>query len=132
MQGLFKLIMNSLYGVQIRRDINESYKGKSKTWMKTEFDENILDYWKKPNGNYIIKMKKDDGLDDDCDNKNTLCAVSGAFILSNSRRTMNKFIREINGFYNNNIYYTDIDSLYKEKKAWDVLDKAILIGKDLC
>ena len=68
MQGLVKLIMNSLYGVQIRRDINESYYRKSETVMKTEFDENVLDYWKIPNGKYIVKMKKDDGLDDDCDN----------------------------------------------------------------
>ena len=51
MQGLVKLIMNSLYGVQIRKDINESYYCKSENWMKTEFDENVLDYWKLPNGN---------------------------------------------------------------------------------
>ena len=80
MQGLVKLIMNSLYGVQIRRDINESYYCKSENWTKTEVDENVLDYWKLPNGNCIVKMKKDDGLDDDCDNKNTLPAVLGAFI----------------------------------------------------
>ena len=92
MQGLVKLIMNSLYGVQIRRDINESYYCKSETWMKTEFDENVLDYWKLPNGNYNVRMKKDDGLDDDCDIKNTLPAVLGAFILSNSKRIMNNFI----------------------------------------
>ena len=104
MQGLVKLIMNSLYGVQIRRDINESYYCKSENWMKTEFDENVLDYWKLPNGNYIVKMKKDDGLDDDdCDIKNTLPAVLGAFILSNSKRIMNNFIREINEFYKNTI-----------------------------
>ena len=132
MQGLIKLIMNSLYGVQIRRDINESYKCKSEYWMKTEFDETILGYWKLPNGIYIVKMKRDDGLDDDCDIKNTLPAVLGAFILANSRRTMNEFIREINGFYSNNIYYTDPDSLYLEKKYWDVLDKANLVGEDLC
>ena len=41
MQGLNKLIMISLYGVQIRKDINESYYCKSETWMKTEFDENV-------------------------------------------------------------------------------------------
>ena len=64
--------------------------------MKTELDENVIDYWKLPNGNYIVKMKRDDGLDDDCDFKNTLSAVLGAFILSNSRRIMNKFFREIN------------------------------------
>ena len=132
MQGLVKLIMNSLYGVQIRKDINELYSCKSETWMKTEFDEIVLDYWKLPNGNYIVKMKKDDGLDDDCDIKNTLPAVLGAFILANSRRIMNKFVREINGFYESNIYYTDTDSLYIEKKYWDVLDKANLVGDNLC
>ena len=133
MQKLVKLIMNSLFGVQIRRDINESYYCKSETWMKTELDENVLDYWKLRNGNYVVKMKKDDGLDDDdCDNKNTLPAVLGAFILSNSKRIMNNFIREINGFYNNTIYYTDCDSLYIEKKYWDELDKANLVGEDLC
>ena len=132
MQGLVKLIMNSLYGVQMRKDINESYSCKSETWMKTEFDENVLDYWKLPNGNYIVKMKKDDELDVDSDIKNTLPAVLGAFILSNSKRIMNNFIREINGFYENNTYYTDCDSLYIEKKYWDVLDKANLVGEGLC
>ena len=133
MQGLVKLIMNSLYGVQIRKDINETYYCKSQHWMETEFDENVLDYWKLPNGNYIVKMKKDDGLDDDeCDIKNTLPAVLGSFILSNSKRIMNNFIREINWFYNNNVYYTDCDSLYIEKKYWDVLDKANLVGENLC
>ena len=132
MQGLVKLIMNSLYGVQIRRDINEPYYCKSENWMKTEFDENVLDYWKLPNGIYIVKMKEDDGLDDDCDIENTLPAVLGALILINSKRIMNNFIREINGFYNNSIYYGDTDSLYIEKKYWDVLDKANLVGEGLC
>ena len=51
--------MNSLYEFEIRRDINESYYCKSETWMKTEFDEIVLDYWKLPNRNYFVKMKKD-------------------------------------------------------------------------
>ena len=51
MQGLIKLIMDSLYGVQIRKDIYESLYCKSEIWMKTEFDENVLDYWKLPDGN---------------------------------------------------------------------------------
>ena len=37
-------------------------------------------------------MKRDDGLNDDCDIKNILTAVLGAFILSNGRRIMKKFI----------------------------------------
>ena len=132
MRGLIKLIMNSLYGVQIRRDISESYYCKSETWMKREFDENVLDYWRLPNGKYIVKMKKDDGLDGDCDIKNILPAVLGAFILRNSKRVMNNFVREINGFYNKSIYYGDTDSLYIEKKYWDVLDEANLVGEELC
>ena len=132
MQRLVKLIMNSLYGVQIRKDINQSYKCKSQHWMETEYDENVLDYWRLPNGNYIVKLKKDDGLEGDNDVKNTLPSHLGAFILSNSKRIMNNFIREINGFYNNSIYYGDTDSLYIEKKYWDVLDKVYLVGKNLC
>ena len=45
---------------------------------------------------------------------------------------MKTLIREINGFYNNSIYYGDTDSLYIEKKYWDVLDEAKLVGKNLC
>ena len=64
--------------------------------------------------------------------KNTLPSHLGAFILSNRKRIMNNFIREINGFYNNSIYYTDTENLHKEKKYWDVLDKVNLVGKKLC
>ena len=129
MQRLVKLKMNSLYGVQIRKDIDQSYKYKSQHWMETEYDENVLDYWRLPNGNCIVKLKKDDGSEGDNDVKNTLPNHLGAFILSNSKRIINNFIREINGFYNNIIYYGDRDSLYIEKIYWDVLDKANLVGK---
>ena len=132
MQGLVELIKNSLYVVQIRRDINESNFCNSETWMKTEFDENVLDYWKIPNENYIVKMKKDDGIDDDYDFKNTLPAVLGAFIQSNSKCIVNTFIRGKNGFYINSIYYTDCDSLYFEKRYSDVLDKTNIVGEGLC
>ena len=132
MQSSVKLIMNSLFGVQIRKDIDQSYKCKSQHWMETAYDDNVLDYWKLANGHYIVKLKKDDGLDSDNDVKNTLPSQLGAFILRNSKRIMNKFFREINGFYNNSIYYGDTDSLYIEKKYWDVLDTAKLVGESLC
>ena len=79
-QGLVKLIMNSLYGIQIRRDIDESYKCKSEHWLQIEYDENALEYWKLPNGIYIRKIKKDDGLDGDNDMKNTFPTHLGASI----------------------------------------------------
>ena len=116
MQGLVKLIMNSLYGVHIRKDIDQSYKCKTQHWMETEYDENVLDFWKVPNGNYIRKLEKDDGLNGDNDVKNTLPSHLGVFIFTKSKRKMNNFVREINWFFNNSIYYGDRDSLYIENK----------------
>ena len=43
-QRLVKVNMNSVHGVQIRKDTNETCYCKSETWMKTEYDENVLDY----------------------------------------------------------------------------------------
>ena len=42
--------------------------------MKTDYVENVLDYWKLTNEIFMVKLKKDDGLDDDCDVKNTFPA----------------------------------------------------------
>ena len=78
------------------------------------------------------EIKKDDGSDGDNDVKNTLPFHLGAFILSKSKRVMKNFLREINGFYSNSIYYGDTDSLYIEKNYWDVLDKANLVGINFC
>ena len=41
LQGLVKLIMNSLYGVQIRKDVDHSYKCESQHWMETEDNESV-------------------------------------------------------------------------------------------
>ena len=54
----------------------------------------------------------------------------GAFVLSNSKRIMNNFIHAIDGFYSNDVYYTDTDILYIENKHWDKLDRAGLVGKN--
>ena len=56
-QNLLKLNMNSLYGVQIRKDSFEPFKCKSQNWMETENDDNALFYWKSPKGNCIVKLK---------------------------------------------------------------------------
>ena len=44
---------------------------------------------------------------------------------------MNNFIHAIIGFYTNDVYYTDTDSLYIENKHWKKLDKGGLVGKNL-
>ena len=131
MQLLVKLIMNSLYGEFLRKDILESYQCKSEMWRQTEYDERVLDFQKINHGNYIIKMKDDEGLQDEVKKANTLPLQLAVFILSNSKRIMNNFIHAIDGFSSNDVYYTDCDSLYMENKHWDKLDKAGLVVENL-
>ena len=56
LQGLIELTMNSPYGVQIRKDIMTFYKCRSVHWMRTEYDNNVIDYWKLPNGTYAVNF----------------------------------------------------------------------------
>ena len=76
-------------------------------------------------------MIDDPGLEDEVKKSNTMPLHLGAFVLSNSKRVMNNFLHAINGFYTNDVYYTDTDSIYIEKKLWDRLDKAGVVGKNL-
>ena len=131
MQLLVKLIMNNLYGEFLQKDILESYQCKSEMWMMTEYDERVLDYQKINHGNYIVKMKGDEGLEDEVNQVNTLPLHLAVFILSNSKRIMNNFIHAIDGFYSNDVYYIDTDSLYIENKHWDKLKEKNLVGKSL-
>ena len=131
MQFLLKLIMNSLYGKFLRKGILESYQCKPEMWMMTEKDERVLDYQKSNHGNYIAKMKHDEGLEDEVKKANTLPLQLAVFILSNSKRIMNNFTHAIDGFHSNDVYYTDTDCLYIESKHWERLNKAALVGKSL-
>ena len=53
---LVKLLKNSLYGENIRKDGEEKYACKSETWMMTEYDERVIGHWKISGNNYIVKM----------------------------------------------------------------------------
>ena len=109
MQLLVKLLMSSLYGENIRKDIEEKFACKSEAWMMTEYDERVKDYWKKFGINYIVKITDDAGLDE-VKNLNTMPLHLGAFVLSNSKRIMNNFIHAINGFYT--MFITQIQIAY--------------------
>ena len=97
----------------------------------TEYDERVKDYWKISGINYIVKMIDDAELEDEVKKLNTMPLHLGAFVISSSKRIMNNFIHAINGFYTNDVYYTDTDSLYFENKHWDKFEKAGLVGKNL-
>ena len=76
--------MNSLYGVQIRKDFFEFYKCTLQNWTDIDNDGNVLHYCRLPKGIYIVKWNHDDGLNDENNLKNTSPSHLGAFILSKS------------------------------------------------
>ena len=131
MQLLVKLLMNSLYGENIRKDIEEKFACKPEAWLMSEYDERVKEYWKISGINYIVKMIDDAGLEDEVKKLNTMPLHLGVFVLSNSKRIMNNFIHAIVGFYTNDVCYTDTDTLYIENKHWEKLEKAGLVGKRL-
>ena len=131
MQLLVKLLMNSLYGEQIRKDFEVKFACKSEVWMMTEYDERVIDYWKTSGIIYIVEKIDDAGLEDEVKKLNTKPLDIGSFVLINSKIIMNNFIHAIDGFHTNDVYYTDTDSLYIENKHWEKLDKAGLFGKNL-
>ena len=76
-------------------------------------------------------MNDNVGLKDEVKKLNTMPLHLAAFVLSNSKRIMNNFIHATDGFYTNDVCYTDTDSVYIENKHWENLDKAGLVGKSL-
>ena len=108
--------MNSFHGEILREDIEENFACKSEYWMMREYDERVKNYWRASHGNYVVKVIDDKELEDEVKKLNTMPLRLGAFVFSNNKRIMNDLIHANNGFFTNNVYYTDTDSLYIENK----------------
>ena len=133
LQNLAKKIGLSVYGGNIRKDINEEYKCVTENWMRENFDDRVKEWFPLKNGNLIVKLEDDEGVDnfDKAKSVNTMPSHFGSTILSHSKRLMNNVFNEIDAFYNNVIYYTDTDSGYIHKKYWNKLDEKGYVGKKL-
>ena len=101
--------------------------------MRENFDDRVKEWFPLKNGNLIVKIEDDEGVDDfdKAKSVNTMPSLFGSYILSHSKRLMNDVIKKIDGFYNNSIYYTDTDSLYIHKKYWSTLVEKGCVGKSL-
>ena len=101
--------------------------------MRENFDDRVGERFPLKNGIFIVKLAVGNGVDDYDKAKavNTMPSDFGSYILSHSKRLMNDVIRQIGGFYNNSIYYTDNDSLYILKKYWSSLVDNGFVGKFL-
>ena len=101
--------------------------------MRENFDDRVKEWFPLKNGNLIVKLEEDEGVDDYNKAKsiNTMPSHFGSYILSHSKRLLNDVFHEIDAFYNNVIYYTDTDSGYIHKKYWNKLDEKGYVGKKL-
>ena len=133
LQNLAKKIGLSVYGGNIRKNLNEEYKCVTENWMRENFDDRVKERFPLKNGNLIVKLEDDEGVDnfDKAKSINTRPSHFGSFILSHSKRLMNKVFHEIDGFYSNNIYYGDTDSGYIHKKLWSSFVEKGYVGKSL-
>ena len=133
LQNLAKKFGLPVYGGNIRKDINEEYKCVTENWMKENFDDRVKEWFPLKNGNLIVKLQDDKGVDDYDKAKsiNTMPSHFGSNILSHSKRLMNNVFHEIDGFYSNNIYYGDTDSGDIHKKHWSTLVEKGFVGKSL-
>ena len=80
MQLLVKLLLNRLYGEQIRKDIEESFACKSEYLMFSEYDERLKGFWRIAHGNFIVKMTDAD-IEDEVKKVTTMALHLGAFVL---------------------------------------------------
>ena len=133
LQTLAKKIANPVYGGNIRRDVNDQYKRVTKNWMKENYDYRVKERRPMKNGNLIVKLEDDVGVDgqDITKSINQIPCHLGSYILGHSERRMNHVIREIDSLYSNNIYYGDMDSSYIPEKHWSMLVDNDFHGKSL-
>ena len=130
MELLVELLMNSLYGEQIRKDIEEEYTCKSEYWMLTEYDGRVKENWSIGSGDYIVKLAEDESKKDDKNEAIVMPVHLGAFLMSNTERNMINFVEAIGGFKTNDVYYGDTDSLSIETLYSNKLEELGLFGKN--
>ena len=119
LQTLAKKLANSVYICSIRRDVKDQFICVTDKWMKVNYGDRVTEWWPLKNANTKVKLEDDKGVDeyDIANSSNQMPCHLGSYTLGHSKRKMNNFIREIDGFYSNNIYYGDTDSADIHKKT---------------
>ena len=133
LQTITTKVSKAVYGGCIRKDIEESYKCVTQSWMRNEYDESVNKWFPLKNGNIMVNIKDKEGVDDGGISKKVnsqLCHL-GSLILSHSKRLMNDVILALDGFKNNKIYYGDTDIVDIHNKDYEILKTEGLVGKDL-
>ena len=105
------------------RDVNDQYNSVTENWMKGTYDDGVKNWWPLKNGNLIVKLEDDAGVDDQdsVSSINQLPCHVGSYISAHSIRLLNNNIREMDGFYSNNCFYLDTHKAYTLKKESSTL-----------
>ena len=88
-------------------------------------DETFVDFEPPRNDENVIKFRSDPEVDKTKEVEKSLPSHLGVFVLSHSKRIMEMFVHEKDGFYSKQVYY-DIPivfiypyaSLWKIKRSW--------------
>ena len=101
--------------------------------MREIFYDMVKEWFPLKNGNSLVKVEDNEGVDDYEKAKlvTTMPSHFGSYISSHSTKLMNEVLNEIGGFYNNCIYDTYTDSPYIHKKYWSSLLDAAFVCKAL-
>ena len=96
--------MNCLTGDNIKKDIGYFYEITNKGWKATEKDDRVDENPKLENGGFFEKLKHDEGVAGGQTSENKgMPSHLGAFVLSESKRIINHFIKTIDGNKNNKV-----------------------------
>ena len=100
LQNSAKKLGLSVYGGNIRKDINEEYKCVTEKWMRENFDGRVKEWFPLKNGNLKVELEDDEGVDDydRARSENTMPSHFGSNSLSYSKWIMNDVIKQIGGF----------------------------------
>ena len=98
--------------------------------MRENNVDRVKEWFPLKNGILFGKLEDDEGVDDFDKAKsiNRKPFHFGSYNLSHGKRLLNDVIKQIDGLYNNSIYYIDTDSLYIHKKTgltWLIMDSLV-------
>ena len=91
--------------------------------MENEYDESVIEWFPLKSGNFVVKIKDKEGVDDEGISKkvNSQPCHLGSFTLSHSKRLMNDVILALDGFKNNKIYYGGTDNIFIHNNDYEIL-----------
>ena len=103
MQTLTKKFSNSVYGGCIRKDIEACFECVTQSWMRTEYNDSVVEWFPRKNWNIMVKIIYKEVVDAESISKKAdsqPCHL-GCCTLSHSKWLMNDVNLAVDGFKSN-------------------------------